>query len=185
MRKILYIFLLVLIMSLCSCSNVATMTIKPTEFSKETQEVLEVLDKNIIFLDCILDETVKSKSINLWFYKDGEWVEGGRTYGNTKYLKSKIALILTEKNFGICDINENGHSKSTFRPETDFSKANVVVSSQLSSPTQITLNKEITLWSKLGTEKDSLSTRGNNDFRKTDCDAGIAITVTYSDKVVD
>lgn len=54
---------------------------------------------------------------------------------------------------------------------------------RLTNPTNIEIDKEITLWANLGTSKNALSSSEN--FREVDCDAGVAVTITFSDKNID
>lgn len=81
MKKAISILLAVaMLLSLCACSRNkrSVMTIKPSEFSKETQEVLDLFDDEIRFFDISLDETVKSYTISVWVYRDGTWNEDGK-----------------------------------------------------------------------------------------------------------
>lgn len=184
MKKIFAILLALTLLLLSSCGNAQqsdVITIKPTEFSAETQKVLELFDNETVFFDISVDETVKSQEIIIWVYKDGEWVQNGRTYGNVKSPRSQIAIRLTDTAYDLYEINENGHSKYSYPEiETDFSSSTSISSRRITSPTPIVLNEEIPLWVKLGTDKNSLSVRDN--FREADCNAGIAFTVTFSDK---
>ena len=69
MKKTISILLAVaMLLSLCACSRNkrSVMNIRPSEFSKETQEVLDLLDDEIQFFDISLDETVKSYTISVW-----------------------------------------------------------------------------------------------------------------------
>lgn len=104
MKKVLSILLAVaMLLSLCACSRNkrSAMTIRPSEFSKETQEVLGLFDSEIQFFDISLDETVKSYTISVWVYRDGMWNEDGKTYGKSDLLGNRIAIWLTETS---CDI---------------------------------------------------------------------------------
>lgn len=187
MKKIYSIILVLTIISLSACSHFSkndaanAMIIKPSEFSKETEEVLKLFDNEIFFLDYKVDETAVSQSINLWIYKDGEWVEAGATFGEIKFLENRIAIQITDDNYNLYMIDENGHSKYGFPVQTDFSVSTAFISSQLSDPTNIELNKEIPLFVKLGTDKNAIRTT-STDFRNSDCNAGVAITITLTDK---
>ena len=60
-----------------------------------------------------------------------------------------------------------------------------VSSSWLSEETEIELNKEIVLNIYVGNSKNSLSIGNLEDFREINCEAGVAFTVTFSDKTMD
>lgn len=184
-KYILILFLLITLL-LSACTNYLTiggkMTIKPSQFSKETQEVLKLFDDEIIFFDYKLDETVKAYSINLWAYQNGEWIGNGAIYGGFD-LGDRIALRLTDNSFDLYTIDETGHTKYSIHDlGTDFSVCTSIASTRLINPTSIELNKEIPLWVKLGTDKHGISIGEIHDFRNSDCNAGVAVTVTFSDK---
>lgn len=46
-------------------------------------------------------------------------------------------------------------------------------------------NKEIPLWVRLSTNKNSMTSITSGDFRESDCDTGLAITITFSNKEVE
>ena len=57
--------------------------------------------------------------------------------------------------------------------------------SRLDNPTEIEANREIPLWVRLGTNKNSMTSITLDDFRESECDTGLAITITFSDKIVE
>lgn len=57
--------------------------------------------------------------------------------------------------------------------------------SRLDNPTEIKANKEIPLWVRLGTSKNSMTSITLGDFMESDCDTGLAVTITFSDKEVE
>ena len=57
--------------------------------------------------------------------------------------------------------------------------------SRLSNPTPITSGKEIPLWLRLGTDQNGLSVVLSENFREVDCNAGLAVTVTFSEEAAD
>lgn len=192
MKKVFLLFAFIIVISLSSCSSVgegAGMTIRPCKFSKETQKVLNIIDDEIVFFDYDLDETVKFFSINLWFYKNGEWVADGKISNSINSLKNRIAIQLKESEVDVFSIDEmGGFTKyGLLEPGMDFSNSTFVASNRISEPTQIVLNEEIPLWVKVGTDKDSIQTGAfsSSDFRNFDCNAGIAVTVTFYDEKIE
>lgn len=187
MKKILLLFALLITIMLSACSKPnQNLTIRPSQFSKETQEVLKIFDDEIMFLDYTTDETIKSLSIDLWVYQNGEWINNGNTFGNIDSVSNQIALRLTETKYDLFIIDEEGYSQhSTPDIGTDFSNYTSVTSTRMTNPTSIKPNEEIPLWVKLGTNKNSIESASLTDFRNTDCDTGVAITVTFSDESVE
>ena len=190
MKKKIYAILLgALILALCGCSQnkPSAMYIKPSVFSEETTEVLNLFDDEIQFFDIAVDETVKSYAISIWVCRNGEWVENGMTVGNMDHLTGRIAVRITETSCDIYTIDEDGHAKYSF-PTSDipFDKSTGIGGTRIGQQTPIELNKEIPIWVKTGTMANSMQVMDiTDDFRNVECNAGIAVTLTASDKVVE
>ena len=60
--------ILVLTLSACAKTEQKEMYIKPSEFTEETREVLELFDDEVQFFDIVLDETVKSETSSMENY---------------------------------------------------------------------------------------------------------------------
>ena len=163
------------------------MYIKPSDFSDETLEVLDLFDDEIQFFDISFDETAKSYAISIWVYRDGEWVEDGTTAGNIDHVTGRIAVRLTETGCDLYTIDENGHVKYSFPTvDTPFDESTGVGGTRIDREVPIVLNKEIPLWVKIGTTANSMRvTDVTDDFRNAECNAGIAVTLTVSDVEVD
>ena len=188
-KKICAILLGALIVTLCGCSQnkPSAMYIKPSVFSEETTEVLNLFDDEIQFFDIAVDETVQSYAISVWVCRNGEWVENGMTVGNMDHLTGRIAVRLTETSCDIYTIDEDGHAKYSF-PTADipFDKSTGIGGTRIGQQTPIELNKEIPIWVKTGTMANSMRVMDiTDDFRNAECNAGIAVTLTASDKVVE
>lgn len=183
------LFLLVFVSWFCSACTTpvdnTTMSIQPSNFSKETQEVLEIFDDEVVFFDCNLDESVASYAVDLWAYQDGKWILKGNTSGSIERLNNRLALRLMDNGYDLYIIDESGYSKySADDIGTDFSVSTSVLSKKITNPVPIECNKEIPLWVKIGTDKHGISLGEAYDFRNADCNSGVAITVTFSDKQV-
>lgn len=178
-----------LIFTLCACSQnkPSAMYIKPSNFSEETQEILDLFDDEIQFFDISFDETAKSYAVSIWAYHDGEWVEDGTTAGNVDHLTGKIAVRLTETGCDLYTIDENGHVKYSFPfVDTPFDESTGIGGTRIDREIPIELNKEIPLWVRIGTTADSMRVMEiTDDFRNAECNAGIAVTLTVSDEEVD
>ena len=190
MKKAISILLAVaMLLSLCACSQNkrSAMTIKPSEFSKETQEVLDLFDDEIQFFDISLDETVKSYTISVWVYRDGTWNEDGKTYGKSDLLGNRIAIRLTETGCDIYNISENGSSRCSYPVlDTTFDKPMGVATTRMTHELPIELNQEIPICVKTGSSANQMTVMNiTEDFRNAKCEAGIAVTLTVSDAVAE
>ena len=171
----------------CAEEEQKKMYIKPSEFTEETREVLELFDDEVQFFDLVLDETVKSETITVWVYRDGEWQESGKTYGPVEKLERRIAIRLTEDSYELYSIDESGHVKYTSpNLNTTFDESIASISSRIEGETQLILNEETPLWIKIGSESSSMESYNvTEDFRIMDCNAGIVVTLTVSDELVE
>lgn len=190
MRKyvnILFAVLLAFSLSACAGEEQKKMYIKPSEFTEETREVLELFDDEVQFFDLVLDETVKSETITVWVYRDGEWQESGKTYGPVEKPERRIAIRLTENSYELYSIDETGHVKYT-SPNLDitFDESMAILGSRVEGETQLILNEETPIWIKIGSRSSSMENYNvTEDFRSMECNAGIVVTLTVSDKIVE
>ena len=190
MKKILAtVMCIVIALGLTACTNnkQKEMSIKPSEFSEETIKVLDLLDDELQFFDISLDETIKSYTMAVWVYRNGEWNEDGKTYGNVDFKSSQIAVNLTTNSYELYMIDDTGHTSYGYpNLETDFENSIGIGGSRIDREIPLELNKETPIWVKLGTDKDSMEVMDiTKDFRNSDCNAGVAITLTVSDEVVE
>lgn len=170
----------------CTQNEQTIMSIKPGEFSPETQEVFEWFTDEVELFDISLDETAKSHKLSFWIYRDGEWTEEGNLCEIIDCSTGKIALRLTDSSYDLCFIDENSHAKYDCpTTETTFENSEVTGITKIDKETPIELNKELPVWVKLGTNANTLDMNINNDFRNIECSEGIAITLTVSDKILE
>lgn len=180
-----------MLFSLCACSqsggsaaSAPAMSIKPTEFSEETQEVLELFDDEIQFFDISLDETAKSYTISIWVYQDGEWIKGGQKLGSNEFLGKRITVRLTETSCDIYNIYGKSYAKGSYSDlDTPFDDSVGIASVRIDREISIELNTEIPIWVKIGTTSYQMEVFDiTGDFRELACNAGIAVTLTVSDQ---
>ena len=184
------VLLLLLAVGLTACGGQGEtkqgMTIRPSEFSEETQKVLAVVDDELAFFDYAVDESIRSKSVNIWQYKDGQWVSAGQTFGDLDERKATIAIRLNDASYDIIEITDSGRNKYSSKSVVDFSTAGAQSAKRLDGPTTITAGTEIPLWVVLGYENDRIDTsNATGDFRQADCVSGLAVTVTIYEEAME
>ncbi len=174
-----------LCLSITACSNQGqtkeeTMVIKPSEFSEETMQVIDVLGDDVLFFDFVVDDSVKSYNIEGFIYKDNDWQDYGKTSGNIDDINNRIAIKLDEEGYDIHNIDDaNVRSYNADGTYDAFDSTTQQGSYKMTSITDIIIDEEIVLWSKIGNNGNGLSM--NDDFRNADCTAGMAFTITFSD----
>ena len=185
--SILSTFLMLLSMSACGSQKQTNMSIRPSAFSKETEDVLSLFNDEIRFFDIKLDDTVKSYCMVLWVYQNDEWKESGRTEGEIEFLGRQIAIRLTENSCELYTVDETGNTKVSYPNvsagfENSVAKGGEIVDREI----PLELNKETPIWVKIGTDTGSMRVGDiTDDFRQADCNAGIAVTLTVSDQIVE
>lgn len=185
MKKLFALALsLLLSLSLTACNDKSpsreeTMFIRPSQFSEETENVLKILDDEIYFFDYAVDDSIKSSSIDVWLYEDGEWVNSGSTAGNTTDRTVQCAVRINDYGYDIFLINKDGYEKSSFKGNVEFSSEGIVAGTRLQNKTEIKADEEIVLWVKLGKDASSISSDEMRNFRNADCTDGIAVTITF------
>ncbi len=190
MKKILILLVsiaLIIFTSACSKSSEYDMSIKPSEFSEETLKVLDLFDDELQFFDIKVNDTAKSSTLSVWVYRDGEWHEDGRTYGEIEFLSNQIAIILSKDGYELFSIDEDGYSSYSYPSiVSDFDNSMGIGGARVDREIPIELNKEIPIWVMIGTKDGSMEVMDiTEDFRNSECNAGVAVTLTISDKVVE
>lgn len=185
--SVLAAFILLLSLSACAEMDQNGMYIKPSEFTEETREVLDLFDDEVQFFDIVLDETVKSETITVWVYRDGAWEESGKTSGPIDSLERRIAIRLTENSYELYSMDESGHVKYALPDlNTTFDESMAIIGSRVEGETQLILNEETPIFLMIGSESNSMENYNvTEDFRTMDCNAGVVITLTVSDELVE
>lgn len=191
-RLLACLMLLLSLLALTGCRKKpepGAMTIAPAVFSQETQDVLRVLDQEIAFYDYTIDETIKSYAVALWLCENGTWTSAGMSYGNVQPGKARIAVRVTDGGVDLFSIEESGYVKSSYPAMAQGDSGMAWASTRLNNPTAIRDGEEIPLWVRLGKREDATGSTSitvyESDFRRGDCDAGVAVTITFSSKAVE
>ena len=187
LKSLFIAILLVFTLSGCENKEDKGMYIKPSEFSEETRAVLNIFDDEVQFFDIVLDETVKSETITVWVYKNGVWEESGNTSGPVELLDRQIAIRLTENSYDLYSIDESGHVKYSYpNLNVSFDESIGILGSRVEGETKLILNEETPILMKIGSKSGSMENYNvTEDFRTMNCDAGVVITLTVSDEIME
>ncbi len=166
-------------------SGAASMTIRPVELTRETREVLDILEDEVIFLNYAVDETMQSRSVELWQCEDGCWRVLGSSSADLTSSRGEIALRISEKNCGVFDVDDGGHAGVSWDISDSHTKQEAWTGYRLSEPTDIQAGKEITLWAKYGYRDSESIGISTSNFRSATCDFGLAVTVKFWGEKVD
>ena len=98
-----------------------------------------------------------------------------------------LVTALTENSYELYNISDNGHEKYSYPSlDTPFEESMGIGYSKIDREIPIELNKEIPICVKIGTSSNRMEVLDiTEDFRKIECDAGIAVTITVSDEIVE
>ncbi|PWM52004.1 MAG: hypothetical protein DBX41_03385 [Clostridiales bacterium] len=184
MKKFSAVILAFLMLLLAGCGGVSNAdTLKVTEFSKETQNAMQIFQNRVRFFDVNAGGITGYKT-ELWICRDGIW--SAETSSWNDELESNPEQIAIEAPFGggpliFHVIDKDGFSTVGINlPQDVFSDEKGSVSMIRSNDTEIIPDKEIVLWCQLEmTDGDTWSSDMQN-FRESDAKAGLAYTITFT-----
>ncbi len=189
MKKLLSLILsAMLLFSLTACSDNESMYIKESEFSSETLEIISLFDGDLQFFDLKVDDSVKSYTVSVHNFEDGNWVVTGNMYGNFTSDEVRLGVLLNYDNCTIFLMDDSGYS-SYYQEDlnTDFSSSLSIGGAILSTQQSLELNKETAVMLSIGSLSDSMSIYEiSEDFRSryTDINTGLVVTITLSEEEV-
>ena len=84
-------------------------------------------------------------------------------------------------------MDDSGHVKYTSpNLNTTFEESVAIIGSRIEGETKLILNEETPIWMKIGSKSSSMESYNvTEDFRTMDCNAGIVVTITVSDEIVE
>lgn len=178
-----FLCFILLVCGLSGCGLQKSMTVQPAALSAETAQILEPFQNELLIFDVKPTEPIRSYTLNLWRYQDGEWQSSGASYGGIEFFKDRILLKLTDDAFAQYSLSKDGYVGSTFDFAGDeFADCKAIAFDKLSESVAIEPEKKIVLMVKLGTDQSSIRTDFTDDFRTADCTAGVAVTLIFSEK---
>lgn len=198
MKKILNVFISsMLCFTLTACTdnksknevlqnNKDAIFLEPTVLSDEQEKILTLFSDEVVLYDLVIDDTVKSYSMTLWTYRDHKWQELSSGQSNIEGSKGNpylIGLKVDGENFDYSLTASNGNSQKTsgqdssLKFDPDFITARYFIQNHI----DVEINKEITLWAKVSTNKSGGILAGD-DFRNSKCEQGFAVTLTLYDE---
>lgn len=184
MKKFSAVILAFLMLLLVGCGGVSNAdTLKVTEFSKETQNAMQIFQNRVRFFDVDAGGITGYKT-KLWICRDGIW--SAETSSWNDELELNPEQIAIEAPFGDGPlifhlIDKDGFSTVGINlPKDVFSEENGSVSTMLSNDTEIIPDQEIVLWNKLEMTDGDTWLSNMQDFRESDTKAGLAYTITFT-----
>ena len=182
MKKLLSVILLALVLLTgCSKNSVPKMTIAPAKSYEDSLQLFGIPNQQVEFFDYAVDKTIQSLSINLWHFENGEWVCIGQNTGNLRERSGRIGVRMNADGCDLYLVDGDYHDAVHFPDVESFESALSVFGIRLSLSTPIVAGQEIELRSKVG-----IGNAGSDllpafeSFRSSDCDSGMAVTVTFS-----
>lgn len=168
-------------------SPLKTMAIRPSEFSEETEDIIELIYDDVMFWDFKVNENVKGYSVSFWKYnqESSNWKSGGMLRGNIECLDNQIAIRINDNEYDIFLSDKDTNQKCGLT----MSKLNISDSSmhrfeKITEEIEFEINKEIVLYEHIITNKIGMNTNFDEDFREIDCDSGLVIVLKLMDKPV-
>ena len=164
----------------CGTPQKAAMQLSASEFSDETTQVLGIVQDELAFFDYSIDDTVKSCSIDFWMFQDGQWINLGKVSGKAGAGQHRVAVRMTDSVCELYQMEEEGYTKSSYPVSAGLNDCSSTGGSRLETVTAIEPDKEMVLWAMFGSNAPAMSLGNLDDFRTTECDAGLAATITFS-----
>lgn len=164
-------------------SAAATMTISQTRFSQDTEDVLKLLDLKGGFYDFAVDSTITGYSMNVWVLDNGGWVSSGEISGKIEDNRGQVGVQLLEDGCNFYQLDSSGHTKYSVKYNTHLKECAAAGKMALNTADQVVIiepGKEQFLFIELGWKDAAAQTVLNEDFRNSDCDAGVAATITFT-----
>ena len=164
-------------------SAAATMTISQTRFSQDTEDVLKLLDLKGGFYDFAVDSTITGYSMNVWVLDNGGWVSSGEISGKIEDNRGQVGVQLLEDGCNFYQLDSSGHTKYSVKYNTHLKECAATGRMALNTADQVVIiepGKEQFLFIELGWKDAAAQTVLNEDFRSSDCGAGVAATITFT-----
>lgn len=164
-------------------NSAATMSITRTKFSQDTEEVLKLLEVKGGFFDFAVDSSISGYTMNVWVLTNGEWVSNGEISGKIENKQGQIGVQLLDDGCNFFELSSTGHTKYSVKYATGLKECSAIGRKGLNTDEQITViepGKEQFLYMELGWKDPAIQASMMDDFRTSNCDAGVAATITFT-----
>lgn len=162
-----------------------TIYIEEVKFSKETEQILSLVDEELLFFDYKVDNTIKSIKIDFWSYIDCNWTSFTGYSSNLELAKKRddrIGIKINDNNCYIIYDLKNGYLMSVFEKSIKFENQETISKRNLGYR-KIEPNKEIVLFEKYSyDDREKQEFNKSGDFRNEKCEKGLVVTITFFDK---
>ncbi|MCD8356064.1 MAG: hypothetical protein LUE11_05785 [Clostridia bacterium] len=175
-----------MLLTICGCSIKQTSpSIKLSEFSKEAQAVIALIDNDTKFFDFTTDESITHAALTVRYCENGIWQEPETITELSDIQPGSKHLVLRWIDDRIdAMISEDGYSFSNQyfieQEHLDTFHASLVSSTVgFGSEKPIAAGEEIPLWCTYGSNTEEISAQSLN-YNDSDCDTGFVIAITFS-----
>lgn len=176
-KKFVFIILITIILLIfTSCIKSEGNVIQPKKLSRESKNIVEVLNDDFYVFDLKLDKSFTRYEVNYWYYAEDTWSKIDFVAGDTKYIKDTLGLIIDEKNVYFYKFDGLRHSKLD-KPRELKKDAQIETTLFLNKKTNIAAGEDIELYSNCFFNTPSIS--NYTSFKDAQCDGGFAITITF------
>lgn len=187
LKGICVLVLMALLLTACGGGSSANqgMSISPAELDTQAQNVKETVAPRAKLFQYTVDDSVGAVNVTLWRYADGKWeAEAQGESPIDPASTGGIGIQMSGKKFRVmyCDADWalNG-SYAAGLGSNPLREADKYESGELYSMLQtqeISADQELLLWASIsGKQETKLD---YSDFRKSKCDAGVAVTATFT-----
>ncbi len=159
------------------------MSISPAELDNQAQNVADSFAGDTNLFRYTVNDSIETLSMTVWHYEDGAWENCGvGEMPITKVRSGGIGIAVSGKRFRTVFCDANWKQNASTLTELDFNSTKEMAACaseaeySMSKEQEITANQEILLWAKIGGEESELN---STDFRKSKCEAGVAVTATF------
>lgn len=167
-------------------SEPQAMTLRPTDLSQESRTLLSIFGSDLNYFDYAVDAHTQALSLDLWCFDGTEWTrtEGLRTSSLSDY--QHIAVLWTDSGCDLYLVGAHQIQSASLESSIDRTACSVGYGRPLEALTPIHPDREILLdaWFYYQDNPSPSADTSVQDFRDTPCDAGIAVTATFSSAVL-
>ncbi len=163
-----------------------TMWVGQSQLGEETSQAIALFAPETHLFSYAVDDSIASIVMTAWHYEDGTWNEVAQSESPVNGSEEQEGTLAVQCVGDTCKlfwIQREWDGWSSCEAELDFqlkqemNQCDMLEEYLVGTEEEIVADQEIPLWTWIGGERASAQ---SPDFRQSDCDAGIAVTVTFA-----